>query len=74
LRFWHATCEWKCRRNPINQQEWEFVMSKRSMLVASSLVVLAAGCAAPSSGCSYATAGTPARVGYTADYHFLTAR
>lgn len=32
------------------------------------------GGVAPSSGCSYANAGTPARVGYTADYHFFTAR
>ena len=32
------------------------------------------GGVAPSSGCSYAAVGTPARVGYTADYYFFTAR
>jgi hypothetical protein len=29
------------------------------------------GGAAPTSGCSKATAGTPARVPYTADYYFF---
>jgi hypothetical protein len=32
------------------------------------------GGVAPGSGCSYAAVGTPARVGYTADYYFFTAR
>ena len=29
---------------------------------------------APTSGCSQATAGTPARIDYTADYYFFTAK
>jgi Protein of unknown function (DUF3455) len=32
------------------------------------------GGVAPKAGCSRATAGTPARVGYTADYYFFTAK
>jgi len=32
------------------------------------------GGVAPKAGCSQATAGTPARVNYTADYYFFTAR
>ena len=32
------------------------------------------GGVAPRAGCSQATAGTPARVNYTADYYFFTAR
>jgi hypothetical protein len=32
------------------------------------------GGTAPKSGCSQATAGTPARVSYTADYYFFTAK
>ena len=32
------------------------------------------GGVAPKAGCSQATAGTPARVDYTADYYFFTAR
>jgi hypothetical protein len=32
------------------------------------------GGVAPGSGCSHANAGTPVRVGYTADYYFFTAR
>ncbi len=32
------------------------------------------GGVAPKTDCSQATAGTPARVGYTADYYFFTAR
>src|SRR5437868_1945579 len=31
------------------------------------------GGGAPAGGCSQATVGAPARVGYTADYHFFTA-
>ena len=33
-----------------------------------------AGGVAPAAGCSQAVAGTPARVNYTADYYFFTAR
>jgi hypothetical protein len=33
-----------------------------------------AGGAAPGTGCSQATAGTPARIAYTADYYFFTAK
>ncbi len=33
-----------------------------------------AGGVAPKAGCSQATAGTPARVNYTADYYFFTTR
>jgi hypothetical protein len=33
-----------------------------------------AGGIAPTAGCSQASAGTPARVNYTADYYFFTAR
>jgi hypothetical protein len=36
--------------------------------------VSTAGGVAPKAGCSQATAGTPARVGYTADYYFFTLR
>ena len=32
------------------------------------------GGVAPKAGCSQATAGTPARIDYTADYYFFTAR
>ena len=32
------------------------------------------GGVAPKSGCSPATAGTPARISYTADYYFFTAK
>jgi Protein of unknown function (DUF3455) len=32
------------------------------------------GGVAPTAGCSRATAGTPARINYTADYYFFTAR
>jgi hypothetical protein len=32
------------------------------------------GGVAPRAGCSQATAGTPARVNYTADYYFFTAK
>jgi hypothetical protein len=33
-----------------------------------------AGGVAPKAGCSQAAAGTPARINYTADYYFFTAR
>jgi uncharacterized protein DUF3455 len=33
-----------------------------------------AGGVAPAAGCSQAAAGTPARINYTADYYFFTAR
>ena len=32
------------------------------------------GGVAPKAGCSQATAGTPARTNYTADYYFFTAK
>jgi hypothetical protein len=32
------------------------------------------GGVAPQAGCSQATAGTPARINYTADYYFFTAK
>jgi hypothetical protein len=32
------------------------------------------GGAAPKSDCSQAAAGTPARIGYTADYYFFTSK
>jgi hypothetical protein len=42
--------------------------------VTSILRVNTAGGVAPAAGCSEAVAGTPARVDYTADYYFFTAR
>ena len=36
--------------------------------------VSAPGGVAPAAGCSQATAGTPARINYTADYYFFTAQ
>jgi hypothetical protein len=36
--------------------------------------VNAVGGMAPKAGCSQATAGTPARINYTADYYFFTAK
>jgi len=32
------------------------------------------GGVAPTAGCSQATAGTPARIGYTADYYLFTTK